>query len=374
MKLRISWTGLMAALLVAAAALGLSWVFAAKGEPAMAASAMKEAAGLMLSAEKAVRERRRELGISLDSVEDPNGTGLIGSETSELTTSLGDPVAKRTSLNPDFAALTLSWLRELGIGKGDKIAIAASGSFPGILLAVLSACKVEGIESVLILSLGASQYGANLPGLSNAEILAALEAKGIFLGRPAALSLGGESDTGRSEFGDIDSRPVLKAIAAACAEASGIPLILPPEGMTAKERDTASARDRLERYFSGGAPRLFVNIGGAEVAYGSTPASLHLPNGIIRESPVKASGGDKGLIFEFLDRGIPVIHFLNIKGMALANGLPIDPVPFPAIGTSPIYKRTKPAKLPAVLGLVTGILILTWKNFSATFRARRRKP
>jgi poly-gamma-glutamate system protein len=242
------------------------------------------------------------------------------------------------------------------------------------MLAVLSACEVEGVDPVLILSLGASQYGANLPGLSDAEMLAALEEKGIFRTRPAALSLGGEDDTGASEFGDIDSGKALKVIADARARAWGIPLLLPAGNALPADRAAASARDHLELYFRDGSPRLFINIGGGQVAYGSTPASLHLPNGIIREAPVKATGKDRGLIFDFLDRGIPVIHFLNIKGMALANGLPVDPVPLPGIGVSPIYRRARPARLPAFLGLAACIVILTWTDMGAKFRAKRRKP
>jgi len=374
MKANISPARLSAALLAAAAALALSLAFASRGEPSPWAGEMRAAAGLMASAERAVGERRRELGVPFDPVEDPNRTGLIGSEKGELTTTAGDPIAKRTTLNPDFAALTVLWLRELGIRRGDRVAIAASGSFPGIILAVLSACEVEGADPVLILSLGASQYGANLPGLSNAEMLAALEGKGIFRTRPAALSLGGDDDAGASEFGDIDSGPALRAIASAQAGAWGIPVLLPGKGATPADRVAASAREHLELYFRGGAPRIFINIGGGEVAYGSTPASLHLPNGIIREAQVKASGKDRGLIFDFLDRGIPVIHFLNIKGMAFANGLPVDPVPLPGIGNSPIYRRTKPARLPALLGLAACAVVLGWTDLTALVRAKRRKP
>jgi poly-gamma-glutamate system protein len=373
-KAKISKARFAAALMAAAAALALSLAFASRGEPSPWAGEMRAAAGLMASAEKAVGERRRELGIPIDPVEDPNRTGLIGGEMGELTTTAGDPIAKRTTPNPDFAALTVLWFRQVGIRKGDKVAIAASGSFPGIILAVLSACEVEGVDPVLILSLGASQYGANLPGLSNAEMLAALDEKGVFRTRPAALTLGGEDDTGASEFGDIDSGKALGAIAEARARAWGIPLLLPAGNVPPSDRVAASARDHLELYFSGGSPRLFINIGGGEVAYGSTPASLHLPNGIIREAPVKATGKDRGLIFDFLDRGIPVIHFLNIKGMALANGLPVDPVPLPGIGASPIYRRMRPARLPAFLGLAVCAVILTWTDIAAQFRAKRRKP
>src|SRR5690606_13924448 len=99
--------------------------------PAPAARAeMIEASRLMARATAALRECRAARGIALDRAADPNGTGLIGVEDSKITTSSGQLEAKRTTTNPDFAALVVSLLREVGVGKGDAVAVGASSSFP----------------------------------------------------------------------------------------------------------------------------------------------------------------------------------------------------------------------------------------------------
>ncbi|MCK7480237.1 MAG: poly-gamma-glutamate system protein [Candidatus Moduliflexus flocculans] len=96
---------------------------------------------------------------------DPNRTGLIGLEYAETTTTLGDLEAKRTSASPDMAALAVLLLREAGLEPGDAIAVGASGSFPGLALAVLSAARALDLDVALVASLGALLLGRQRPGL-----------------------------------------------------------------------------------------------------------------------------------------------------------------------------------------------------------------
>jgi poly-gamma-glutamate system protein len=305
-------------------------------------------------AAEAIAERREALGYPIDIGVDPNRTGLIGLKFSEITTTLGDPVAKRTSVNPGFAALSAAWLGDMGLKAGDRVAIAASGSFPGLMIAVLAACEAMELEPVLVLSLGASEYGATIPELNAAQMVIELKRKGIFKTLPAAISLGGEKDSGESEFPGHETREALLGLSAA----TGLPLLEPSKGLDAQASLGEGARQRMDIYFAGVAPKVFVNIGGGEVAYGSTSASLRLPNGPIFGSNLRGGKGYRGLIFDFLDRGIPVIHFLNIKGLALRYGLPVDPVPFPEPGEAAFYRRGKTSKLPAVLGLAASLALL----------------
>jgi poly-gamma-glutamate system protein len=338
-------------------------------------SEMIEASTIMIGATQRIYAARVKAGYPIDRRLDPNSTGLIGFESSELTTTIGDPVSKRSSVNPDFAALTLRWFRELGLEKGDTIALAASGSFPGIFLAVLSACKTIGIQPVMILSLGASQYGANIPGLSIVEILDILNAEGIFEWKPMAISLGGEGDSGTSEFITNDSRPSLERIALS----SGYPVLAPrsPDYLESQGLHgfDGAVQARMKIYTALGNPKLFVNIGGAEIAYGSTSASLSLPNGLISELPPSLRGlrpGRKnGLIFEFIERGIPVLHFLDLKNLALAEGIPIDPVPMPEPGKSALFITEKPSRIPALIGIILALLLLSpWANSCNSNRYR----
>jgi poly-gamma-glutamate system protein len=162
--------------------------------PHPAAETMRAAAQRMARAEHAVAEKRRSLGITIDPALDPYRTGLIGVETNMLTTTIGDIVAKRTTTNTAFAALVVRYFYELGLKPGDRIAVGSSGSFPGILLAVLSACAETGVEPVVITSIGASEYGANIEGLSNAEMMAACREAGVLPYMPAAISPGADGD------------------------------------------------------------------------------------------------------------------------------------------------------------------------------------
>jgi len=117
---------------------------------------MTEAAGIMLEAYDAIRECQREKGLTFDRSSDINMTGLIGLEFSPLTTSLGSLEAKRTTTNPNLAGLIVFLLEESGVKRGDSIAVGASGSFPALIVAVLSATRVMDLKPLVICSLGAS--------------------------------------------------------------------------------------------------------------------------------------------------------------------------------------------------------------------------
>jgi len=90
---------------------------------------------------------------------------------------LGNLEAKRTSTNPAFAALLVKYFKEANLKKGDVIAIGASGSFPTLIVAVLSAARVLELEPLIIYSVGSSEYGANLPEFTFVEMLDSLNKK-----------------------------------------------------------------------------------------------------------------------------------------------------------------------------------------------------
>ncbi len=75
------------------------------------------AAQLMKSSLEVIKEERLKIGIPLDIGLDPNQTGIIGEEYTELTTTLGNLEAKRTSTNPAFAALLVKYFKEANLKK-----------------------------------------------------------------------------------------------------------------------------------------------------------------------------------------------------------------------------------------------------------------
>lgn len=94
------------------------------------------------------------------------------------------------------------------------------------------------------------------------------------------------------------------------------------------------------------------------MGFGGGTEMVSAVNGIILpgKSPVKGHG----LIPLFLNRGVPVIHLLNMKGLLPAYGLPFDPSPIPAAGEGGVYD-TWQYHLPLAVGLLlTGLVLLIW--------------
>jgi poly-gamma-glutamate system protein len=281
------------------------------------------AARLMARSLESIKALRQAKGLTLDKTLDPNETGIIGEEFTPLTTSLGEVEAKRTSANPAFAALMVKYFNGAGLRRGDAVAIGASGSFPALVLAALCAARVLEVEPIVIYSIGASMYGANLPGFTFIDMLARLRADGLLPYGIAAVSPGGDQDGGAGVLFDEDGTALL-----AETRRSGIPVV-----GGASLTDRIQQRLRIYDAAAGARPiRCFVNVGGSSASFGNTSASLALPNGLSLKVATLPASPTRGLVFEFASRGIPVVHVLHVRGLARDNGLPFDPVPLPPVG------------------------------------------
>jgi poly-gamma-glutamate system protein len=309
-------------------------------------SDMLQASEVMEDAIAALRECRVEKGLVLDSESDPNQTGLIGYETSPLTTTLGNLEAKRTTTNPDCAALVVFLLHEAGVERGDTVAVGASSSFPALIVATLSAAKAMDLNALMICSLGASQWGANIPEFHWLDMLDCLRESGSLDSRPIALSLGGEEDTGKDM--NAEGRLFLSEEIVR----TGILFIQEPDLI-------ANVQTRMRLYEkSAGVSRIksFIHIGGSWANIGTDPEILELKPGLLESShfpPVER----RGVLFEMASRGIPVIHLLFVKGLADRYGLPWDPSPLPAPGKGKIYSLAR-EKQPGFLVLEVVYLVL----------------
>lgn len=291
----------------------------------------RQAAHVMQLSLQNIKALRQERGISISRELDPNETGIIGDEYTPITTSLGKLDAKRTATNPDFAALLVRYFTEIGLQKGDVVAIGASGSFPALIVATLSAVKVMELHPLIIYSLGASMYGANIPELTFVHMLEHLRRQGVLPYRLTAVSPGGENDRAEGLFMER-SQELIQLL----AEQAQVRVIY--ETSVAE-----SIRKRLAVYEAGaeGQPiRCFVNIGGASANFGNTAASLEFPNGLVVHPPKVPKDPERGLIFEYAAQGIPIVHLLNINDLALRHGITVDPVPLPPIGRSKVYYQT----------------------------------
>ncbi|MCC6305425.1 MAG: poly-gamma-glutamate system protein [Rhodobacteraceae bacterium] len=292
---------------------------------------MMRAAHAMQAAIQVARAQRDALGLMQSAVLDPNRTGLIGSEYTDTTTTLGDLAAKRTATNPDLAAALLRRIAELGLPEASPVAVIASGSFIGADIAAIVALETLGLRPVLVASLGASMYGATDAALTWLDIEAELRARGVIAARSVVALFGGGSGTG----GDMSEEGL--ATIRAAARRHGVPLL---EG-----GDLEALMDRLMVLFerhAGGPPRLLVNAGGAVAGIG-TCIDVGLVPPFTPGTPIGCEDGTPGMVVRMAARGIPVFSLLNMRGLAAEWGLPFDPVPLPVVGNNRAVYGMPPA-------------------------------
>jgi poly-gamma-glutamate system protein len=350
------------AAIVAAAVLSLIYLLVTLVLPPTATGVRAEmvvAARLMAGAETALKACREGRDVPIDPSADPNGTGLIGIERSEITTSAGRLEAKRTAANPAFAGLLVSLLHEAGVRRGDAVAVGASSSFPALIVATLAAAKAVGAEPLVISSLGASEWGANVPSFTWMDMEDCLRAKGLFEIQPIARAVGGDEDIGR------DMTPEGRALLAARIRAAG-GLFLEEPGL---ERNVAE-RMALYRERAGRRPiKVFVNIGGSWANMGTDPDVLKLEPGLAR-GVIVPPPARRGVIQAMAAAGVPVIHLLNVRGLCERYGLPWDPRPLPKPGEGPFYRRGG-ASSRTVAAITALYLVLVGALLAA---GRRRFP
>jgi poly-gamma-glutamate system protein len=240
--------------------------------------------------------------------------GLIGHETSPLVTTLGELEAKRVSVSPAWPRTLAREFHRAGLRRGDVVAASFSGSFPGINLAVVSAAQAMGLTLVAVSSVTASSWGATDPGFTWPEIEARLVAAGLLDRVTVAVSAGGDSD--RALDLDDAGRSQAREIAERCARQLGA-RFLEPAGFEEAVRTRLEVFDRAR---AGRPIAAFVNVGGTEAALGRTTAILKLQNGWLDRAPFDSSPG-RGLVARMVERGVPVLHILNVRDLAMRWGI-----------------------------------------------------
>jgi poly-gamma-glutamate system protein len=286
------------------------------------------AARTALAAQREIARIKEQMGLLQPAAVDPNRTGLIGLDWSEITTTIGDLPAKRTVTNPDLAATIARRLQSFDLPRGAAVGLVLSGSFVGANLAAISAVEALGLRPVVVSSLGASMYGANDPDFTWLDMETAVARAGIWQARSTAVVLGGESAVANS-LGRTGHDMLVAA-----ARRNGHEPIEAPEFGELKGRLHAA----LTRAAPDGLVAL-INSGGSVLGMGTCLDAHRLPSGLLK-GKLPCEAGVTGLVHDFAARGIPVIHILNVKRLALDWNLPFDPVPLPPIGENArVYGR-----------------------------------
>jgi len=290
---------------------------------------MEDAARLHQQVVAAVRNERLRRGYDLVP-EDTLGLGLMGVQISPITTSLGSVEAKRTSQLSDFAALAVRYLHEAGVRPGDRIGACFSASFPGINLGVLCAAEVMGLDISYSVSVGSSNFGANLTGYVLPEMILTAHEAGLLSTLPEVITMGGDADAGENMIG------YMLGDEADIREIETMQARLTAEGLSLTFYDQGYEADVLDRMARMGDIAAFVNVGGNILGMGDTDAALSFGQGLLPEADPNIHP-KSGLVERYLSLGVPTIHFLNIKQICAETGIPYDPVTVPEVGTTGVY-------------------------------------
>lgn len=312
-----------------------------------------KAARKMQEAMNVLKEEKLRRGLVIDKETDPNMTGMIGKDYTDLTTTLGPLSSKRTSTNPNFAGVIVEMLAQVGVRRGDPVAVSLSGSFPALNVALFSACSSLELRPVIISSVGASTYGANEPEFTWLDMEKVLRIHHLFPYRSVAASLGGLIET----RGGIGGKGIEMGREAICRHDIQL---LDEQGIPTLARDIERRLFIYEEACGGKRPGAFINIGGTLTALGRCPEAQSLGAGVLKPVP-RSNHPLRGIIFRMGEKGAPVIHLLNIKKVALEYGLPIDPIPLPSIPEGRVMRRREYSSTLALSGLsilVCGLIYL----------------
>ena len=318
-KMRLPWLLMLLAVLVS----GLLLLESVKVPvEKSAAPLMRDASARAQAAFESLRAERLRRGFPINPVDDPNDTGMIGDAYTAITTTLGSLESKRSTINPNLAAVVVDMFTTLELAPGDRVAVNLSGSFPGANIAVLCALDTMELDGVSIASVGSSTYGANNPEFTYLDMEAYLAGQGLIMHPTTAFSIGGEGDSGLGM-----PEPLREEI-------RGRLVGLGYEPIAYADLDD-NIEGRLRFYASCGDIQCFVNVGGNLASFGNDSGMTGVPGGILTSTPAGLAGN--GLVQRYLRDGVPVLHLLNMKGLMAEYNLPYDPVPLPKAGDGGVY-------------------------------------
>jgi poly-gamma-glutamate system protein len=334
-------------------------------EKMLAARTAKDALDVLHDAS----ERR---GLHLRPKTDPSASRMIGEVLSPITSGSGSLVSKQTSVNPNFAAVLVQWLKELRIKSGDVVAVGVSGSFPAMNVAVYSALDQLGIEPIIISSTAASQWGANDPNFTWLDMEAVLRRNEIFPYKSVAASLGGVGDDAigltkrgrrmlqraieRNEMtllADIEPQRKKKI------ETVGEELGQPAANLALVDEDRV--RERMRVYYENAGDRAikaYVNVGGGTVSVGTKVGKRKFLPGINLRPPKGIEEMPPSVLGAFLQTGVPGIHVTRIIDLAEEYGLDIAPRIMPEVGTGDVFQKRQPNRWLAGIALALILLSL----------------
>lgn len=299
---------------------------------------------------KYVISYKKELGLPIYDY-DFHNTGLLGDEYNEYTTSLGHLESKRTSTNPDMAAMVVKMFKQIGLKPGDHVGVGFSGSFPALNIAVISAGEVMDLDYTVITSFGSSTFGANQKELSFPKLLNKLYYDGVTKYNSSMVTLGGDNDAVSEKETDI-IRPIIDEY-----NKLNLNLVIEPDYEN-------NIQDKIELYEQKDID-CFVAVGGNLTFLGMGDDDISNRQGILKNSGIRLDTFDRskdGLINYFLSKNVPTIHLLNVRKIVADYGLAFDPPIWPEKGTSNVFKNISYNKNLAIVLVILSSAYLIYIN------------
>lgn len=324
-----------------------------------------DAAKTALLAGQAIKEYARTLGIPIDPQNDPYQTGLIGQERTPITSDRGNVNAKILATNPNYGAAFVDMLIKAKVKRHDTVAVGMTGSLPGWNIALLAACEAMEVTPVIITSVGASDWGANLPTLTWPDMERVLNDRGIIKFRSMAASIGGASDNGRG------LSPEGRELIVSAIERNHIRFLNEPSLHESVEK-------RMELYDSanGGRPfACYINIGGGSASIGGVANSRLIPAGVTQHLAIK-NFPRRAVINLMAERGIPVINLQKVEKIAVRYDLPVEVVDRPPeLGEGSLYFRDRYSiSSTIILTLILTVVIFSVLRIDVRHYLFRKQP
>jgi poly-gamma-glutamate system protein len=129
-----------------------------------------------------------------------------------------------------------------------------------------------------------------------------------------AVSAGGAGDRAL----DLDEKGRLLALGIAERSAGRLGAVLLAPASLSEAIDARLAV--FDRHRNGRAIAAFINVGGTEASLGSSTAILKVTSGWVPPATFDTSPG-RGLVARMVERGVPVLHLLNVRDLAARWGL-----------------------------------------------------
>lgn len=310
---------------------------------------MREAVNLSQKWFSDVNYMKKERKIVGDSKSDIKYSSLIGDEFTEVTTTLGSLEAKEISSNPEFAALVVKYLTDCEIDSTKTVGLILSGSFPALSISSLAAIQTLKAGAIIFSSLGSSMYGANQPGATWIDIENYLRNNGNLLYKSFLVTLGAENDNG----GGLSTEGIEMLMTAAAKNNVDIYIPRSLSESISKKTDIL-LQNKID---------LLINIGGNQTSLGTCYHSSEIPNGMHKNFKA-CKDQTRGIIMRLSEKGIPFVNLLNIRNLAVSNGISINPLVNNSGATN---KDRKTKKIPAFFSLIVlslSLLLIRKKTLS----------